>query len=350
MRITFLCPHLRISGGVKAILTYADRLQRRGHKVTVVAVVGRWRTLWQNIQHRFVNSIGWFDLSARLRCVPAFGGAYSAIVGFLLPDADIIVASAWHTAPFVNGLPARKGKKFYLIQHYEVWDGPEALVDATWKMPLNKIVVSSWLKQVAGDRFGENVMGPLVQGVDIDQFHNDSKTYHQPRRIGMLYHTYEWKGVKDGIRAFKIAREKHPDIRLVMFGARRVSEDLGADYEFHLNPPQDRIREIYSSVDVWLTPSWVEGCHLPPMEAMACRCAVVATDVGGIRDYGVPEETVLVSPPQNPEALAANLTRLLDDEDLLFRLSVAGYNHIRHFTWDRAVRGLESYFQRPDMV
>src|SRR6266851_5259182 len=31
VRVTFLCPHLRIAGGVRAILTYADRLARRGH-------------------------------------------------------------------------------------------------------------------------------------------------------------------------------------------------------------------------------------------------------------------------------------------------------------------------------
>ena len=36
MRLTFLCPHLRIAGGVRAILTYADRLAALGHAVAVV--------------------------------------------------------------------------------------------------------------------------------------------------------------------------------------------------------------------------------------------------------------------------------------------------------------------------
>ena len=36
MRVTFLCPHLRIAGGVRAILTYAERLARCGHAVTVI--------------------------------------------------------------------------------------------------------------------------------------------------------------------------------------------------------------------------------------------------------------------------------------------------------------------------
>jgi hypothetical protein len=32
LKITFLAPHIRIAGGVRAILTYADRLAGRGHE------------------------------------------------------------------------------------------------------------------------------------------------------------------------------------------------------------------------------------------------------------------------------------------------------------------------------
>ena len=41
MKLTFLAPHLRIAGGVRAILTYADRLAGRGHDVTVVVPAKR---------------------------------------------------------------------------------------------------------------------------------------------------------------------------------------------------------------------------------------------------------------------------------------------------------------------
>src|SRR4029453_19299808 len=44
MRITFLAPHVRIAGGVRAILTYADRLAGRGHDVTLVVPTG---SLWR---------------------------------------------------------------------------------------------------------------------------------------------------------------------------------------------------------------------------------------------------------------------------------------------------------------
>ena len=84
---------------------------------------------------------------------------------------------------------------------------------------------------------------------------------------------------------------------------------------------------------------------MPSMEAMACKCALVTTDVGAVRDYAVPEETALISPPRDPEALARNLIRLLDDEEELQRISLAGYKNIREFTWERSTRQLERYLR-----
>ena len=49
MRITFLCPHVRIAGGVRAILAYADRLAARGHDTTlVVPARNRVDAAWRN--------------------------------------------------------------------------------------------------------------------------------------------------------------------------------------------------------------------------------------------------------------------------------------------------------------
>ena len=40
LRVTILCPHVRVAGGVRAILTYADRLALNGHDVEVVVPAG----------------------------------------------------------------------------------------------------------------------------------------------------------------------------------------------------------------------------------------------------------------------------------------------------------------------
>lgn len=86
----------------------------------------------------------------------------------------------------------------------------------------------------------------------------------------------------------------------------------------------------------------MEGCQLTPMEAMACRCAVVATNVGGVPDYAIAGQTALVVEPHDVEGMAAAIIRLLEDDDERWRIAEAGYRHIQQYTWDRAVQRFEA--------
>lgn len=359
LRITLVIPFIALTGGIKATMEYANRLQARGHRVTVIypqevpyrqPMEGERLNLhWGLVRFKregrywLARALGrsevdWFDLRARLVRVPS-------LLAKFIPQGDVIMAVDWRTAEWVRGYSLAKGVKFFLIQHYETWSGPRDRVDATWRTPvLAKIVVSSWLKGIAEDKFGVKVYGPLPYGVDFHTFYNNHKGYNSPPRIGMLYHDLPWKGVVDGLRAFESAQKERPGIQLIMFGAMRRPRDIPDYVEYHARPLEEELRRIYCSCDIWLCPSWAEGCHMPPMEAMACKCAVVTTDVGGIRDYAVPGQTALVSPPKEPEALARNLLRLLDDEEKLRRISIAGHERIQGFTWEKATRQLEALF------
>jgi glycosyltransferase involved in cell wall biosynthesis len=349
MRITFVLPSVRITGGNRIIFEYANGLVRRGHEVTVVHPrlgyplghssdrrVPRIYRVARNTAANFLHGDlqRWFHPKFRLIQAPWISDRY-------VPVGDVAVASAWPTAYTVFRLPDSKGKKAYFIQNYETWSGPVERVDGSYRLSLAQITVSTWLRDFLRDRFGSESVSLVLQGINTDQFYNLSKRLNQPRRILMQYSPLEWKGVADGLAAFKLVRRNHQPTRLVMFGLRK-GRDVPPEVEFHENPPQERLREIYSSCDIFVCPSWFEGSQLTPMEAMACRCAVVATNVGGIPDYAIAGETALVSPPRDPEALAANLLRLLDDEEELRRISDAGYRHIRRFTWDKASARMET--------
>ena len=117
--------------------------------------------------------------------------------------------------------------------------------------------------------------------------------------------TGRFKGAEDAIRAFEIVRERFPNVQFVMFD---IEKGKVPDWiEFHVNPSDEELRELYCSCDIFVFPSWVEGFGLPPMEAMACKCAVVTTNVGAIPDYTIPGETALVVPPRESESLAKNI-------------------------------------------
>jgi len=359
MRITIVIPHIYIVGGIRVPLEYANHLQWMGHQVTVVYprrppyyadVRPRWQG-WGGLLRRVRCDLrywtarvlrrqipSWFPLATPLRRV-------SDLQPQFIPDADIILAVDWTTAEWVHRCGPEKGLKFYLIQGHDVWFAPPERVEATWCMSLYRIAVSSWLKELVMEKSGHSVHGPILNGVNLSQFRIEHKHFNNNKRIGMLYHANPVKGVQDGLAAFEMARAVYPDIQLVMLGTRKPMSGLPHDVEFHENPPQHKLREVYSSCDIWLSPSRVEGFALVPMEAMACQCAVVATSVGAVPEYTIPSITALISPPCDPEALARNLIRLLADEDELKRMARAGYEHVRQFTWERSARQMENLFE-----
>ena len=135
----------------------------------------------------------------------------------------------------------------------------------------------------------------------------------------MPYRNLKWKGVNDGINAFEIVRKKYHDIQLVMFGPK-LGKDVPAYVEFHEKPSNNKLRAVYNSCDIFLFPSHSEGFGMPPMEAMACKCAVVATNVGAVPDYAIPGETALISPPRMTELLAKNVIKLVENKKLRMKI------------------------------
>jgi glycosyltransferase involved in cell wall biosynthesis len=338
VRITFLTPHLRIAGGVRAILTYADRLAGRGHEVTVlVPARSGARAWWRNRTQP--GGPDWMPgLRARVRWVPAWDAA-------ALPAGDVLVATAWQSAAAVAAAPAACGRRFYLVQHYEsLYHGERVRVDATYRLPLRKIAISTWLADILRERFGQGAE-VLVTPVDPALFRPMPADDDGCVRVLMLHHDYAWKGVAEGLEAVAKVRPGRPGLRLVGFGVKPPRDGGGYD-EFVANPPQERLAALYSRCPIYLCPSWDEGLGMPSMEAMTCGAALVTFDNGGCRDYALHERTALVAPRRDVGALADALARVADDAGLRARLARAGQEWVStRFEWERATARMEQLFQ-----
>jgi len=351
MRITFILPGRSLSGGAKVAATYAERLLRRGHDVHVAYRKRGWPEPWhvRGFAARCGEQVrGWLAAqSDHLSCLPRdrliAASAGRPITASDLPDGDAVVATWWETADWVAALPPSKGKPFYLVQGYEVWGGDTERVDATWRHPMQKIVVSRWLLDLARDRFGDSRAVLIPNGVDLEQFFAPPRHAHDPPAIGLAYSTTGLKGIDVALEVVQHVRQRLPELRVVSFGTERpdAALPLPPDTVFHRRPPQDLLRHIYSSCDVWLLTSRREGFGLPALEAMACRCPVVATRCGGPEDFvrdGV--NGALVDVDDVPGA-ADRLVELLRDRDQLRRFSEAAQQTAAEFDWDRSTDSLE---------
>lgn len=76
-------------------------------------------------------------------------------------------------------------------------------------------------------------------------------------------------------------------------------------------------------------PSWSEGFPVAPLEAMAVRKPVVATEVGGTPELVLHGETGILVPPRNPLRLREAIAAVLGDPALAERLGGAGYERLR---------------------
>jgi glycosyltransferase involved in cell wall biosynthesis len=334
VKITFLCPHLRIAGGVRAILIHADRLAQRAHDVTLlVPGKGALTAWWRN---RVQRPPDWMpELRARVRWVPEWSGAR-------VPDGDAVIATSWQSVEAVAAAPAQCGRKFYFIQHFEsLYHGAAALVDATYRVPLRKIVISTWLADVMAERF-DTPAAVIVTPVDGALFRPVPVEDDGKLRVLMLFHEYPWKGVADGLEAFDRVRARHPNAILVGFGVKRPPRKLPFA-EFHENLPQARLAWLYSRCPIYLCPSWDEGLGMPAMEAMACGAALCTYDNGGCRDYAIDGRTAVVAPRRDVDALAWGLSRLVEDAEFRRRVARHGQEFVRtQFDWERATARLEA--------
>ena len=352
MRITFVLPYTGLTGGGRVLSIYAERLQRRGHEVLVVtAPQPRPRLLWK--LRSLVRGTGW---PKRWEPAPSFFDdlavpqhvleAERPVVDDDVPDADVVIATYWKTALPVAGLSPKKGAKAILLQGYEtsrgIWN---PAIDAAWRLPLHKIVVSRWLVDLACTRFSDTNVHLVPNSVDTEQFYAPARGKHDTPTVGMLYSTIHLKGSDVALAALEQVKRKVGTLHAMAFGVEHVAARLPLPswMEFHYRPPQNELRRLYGKCDVWLCGSRQEGFHLPPLEAMACRCPVVSTRVGGPMDVVEQGVNGYLVDVDDHAALVERLTDVLMLSDTKWRrMSDAAFATASRYSWDDATDLLET--------
>ncbi len=102
----------------------------------------------------------------------------------------------------------------------------------------------------------------------------------------------------------------------------------------------------YAEAQLAVVPSLYEGFSLPAIEAMSCGVALVATTGGALPEVvGENGVTGLLVEPNNPDALAEAILRLLNDDELRERIGVAGRARVlNRFTWEVTAHGTEACY------
>ncbi|PKN02205.1 MAG: hypothetical protein CVU77_01925 [Elusimicrobia bacterium HGW-Elusimicrobia-1] len=326
MRINFVLPSLPIkpSGGFRAVYELSGALAARGHEV------GVWHLsdfrAEKSLKRKVADVLSEIATTITGVCVPWMNVSPKITLSRLkagdgknIADADVVFATSWRTAEFVSSIPESKGRKNYMVMDFAPWLGPKEEIERTWKLPLKKIAISQWMaKQVAATGETADVM-PL--GVDKTFFKLCRPIENRPRQIAFMYSKSPYKDTATGLKALETTREKYGDFSVACFGPSFLKpRSVPGWFDYRGTISDAKLSDIYNTSSILVSSSAAEGFAFPPAEAMACGCAVVATDSGGLRDYAVDENNCLLCASGDADALAANIGRLLNDANLRYKL------------------------------
>lgn len=176
--------------------------------------------------------------------------------------------------------------------------------------------------------------------------------------IGLGVRLSEEKGVAYLLRAMPEIIKRYPDINLVIAGKgasekdlKREAADLGIEKNTLFIGPRLDMPEVLKILDLYVLPSLREGLPTILLEAMAAGCPIVATDVGGNHMAITHGESGSLVESKNPGALAAEIVRVLGDEQLRNSYARRGLELFRSkFTAQEMTAQYEKLYLRKDTL
>lgn len=130
--------------------------------------------------------------------------------------------------------------------------------------------------------------------------------------------------------------------KLIITGARIHSfsqeafKTIPDDVHFIDYIPDTELSSLYSKADLFVYPSLYEGFGLPPLEAMACGCPVIVSNVTSLPE--VCGDAAYYIDPYSVESIAEGIEKILSDDDLRQSLIKQGLERARLFSWEESAQ------------
>jgi D-inositol-3-phosphate glycosyltransferase len=212
----------------------------------------------------------------------------------------------------------------------------------------------------------------VAPGIDLGTFSPMAKSeakrkigYPGERLLLFVGRLERLKGVETILRALPLAADRrHQDVRLLILGEdsheggesekerlRAVAGELGfaAQVDFLGSVAHHELPYFYAAAEACLMPSYTESFGLVGLEAQACGCAVIASNVAGLASVVRDGVTGYLVDGHDPAEWADRVGRVLDDPELAEQMGRRGVLLAQRFPWglaaDRIWARLESLLE-----
>jgi glycogen(starch) synthase len=206
------------------------------------------------------------------------------------------------------------------------------------------LVTADWLGQKVRSVYHKPTQ-LLPNWVDVPSFSGATEDHDHWLIVfaGRLHWT---KGVNRLIEAFAQARRQFPKARLVICGSGEEFDGLCTqahdsglnEVEFRGTVPHAEVLRLMGQAGIFVLPTLtMEGHPKALVEALAAGVACIATDVPGNREVVSSEDMAVLVPPNDSQAMAAALERLLADPALCEHLGQAAQRHVAQYSFEQVI-------------
>ena len=116
---------------------------------------------------------------------------------------------------------------------------------------------------------------------------------------------------------------------------RKIESQINGTVKFCTDLPWDETMKILKASQMLVVPSRTESIPQVIKEAFYLKVPVIATNVGGIPELVIHQETGILVPPEDPEKLTIAINNLLDNEESRRNFADNAFEFInKNFSWD----------------
>lgn len=219
--------------------------------------------------------------------------------------------------------------------------------------------VSEYLKQVTFDLFEiKQDIKVIPNFIDLERFKKSNKNHFKqaicPDGEKVIVHVSNFRKVKRVpvvISVFAKILEKGIKSKLLLVGdgperqrAEQQCRDLGICDHVRFLGKLEEVEDVLSIADLFLIPSGSETFGLAALEAMSCSVPVISSNIGGLPEVNVHNETGYLCDLDDIDAMAKYAVKLLSDENLHTQFSANARKRAELFNQNLVVEQYEQLY------
>ena len=176
----------------------------------------------------------------------------------------------------------------------------------------------------------------IPNAIDISSLSSDEDRKYE-KQVLFAGRLSKEKGVKTLI---EICKKLPHDIHLIIIGDGPEVENIkkleSSQNNIHYLGSKNHQQTIslIKGSDVLVQPSFSEGISTTILESMACKTAIVASNVGGNLELIQDQESGILVEPTNPEMFCEKIIELISDKSLRNKLSTLSYENVKKYDWN----------------